>query len=161
MSRVSILFRSRWSKAVCRHVWAVSIAIVLTGLNVFPATALPQGSVVSDGQRLLRMGLPFEQKDVRFVDEQLSEAEEDIRRVRSLKSAQGHASKAVRRLERQERRILVAVPEEQQAAAVADLAALKEAIGELEQVLENDERILAKQQVDTAIERLTAFEADF
>ncbi|MEL7086009.1 MAG: peptidylprolyl isomerase, partial [Cyanobacteria bacterium J06597_1] len=161
MSRFSIRSRFPWVKTFCRHVWVVPIAIALVGLHVLPAAALPQGNVVSDGQRLLRMGLPFEQKDVRFVDEQLSEAEEDIRRVRSLKSAQGHASKAVRRLERQESRILAAVPEGQQAAAVADLAALKGAIGELEQVLEEDDRVLAKPKVDAAIERLTAFETDF
>ncbi|MGK7912982.1 MAG: peptidylprolyl isomerase [Synechococcus sp.] len=152
---------------VVRHdLWGASAyvatsAILIFGLHALPAAALPQGNVVSDGQRLLRMGLPFEQKDVRFADEQLSEAEEDIRRVRSLKSAQGHASKAKRRLERQESRILAAVPEEQQAAAMAHLVALKSSIDELEQVLEDDERDLAKARIDAAIDRLTSFEQDF
>ena len=167
MPRFSSLARSPWIQAlfrqvtIHRHAWVVSLAVVMLGLHALPAAALPQGNVVSDGQRLLRMGLPFEQNDVRFVDEKLSEAEEDIRRVRSLKSAQGHASKAKRRLERQESRILAAVPEGQQAAAVANLTALKGAIDDLDRVLEDDDRDLAKERIEAAIERLTAFENDF
>ena len=138
------------------------LAIVLVGgLSPLPAMALPQGNAITDGARLLRMGLPFDQQDVRFVDNELSEAEEDIRKLRSFKSAQGHINKANRRLGRQEARILSAVPDGQRPQAEADLAQLQAEIDALEAAIEEDDRDLAKERVEAAIDRLAVFETDF
>ena len=153
--------RSRWISNLKRY-WVLCLATVLVGgWHPLPVMALPQGSAITDGERLLRMGLPFEQGDVRYVDDELSEAKEDIKRARSIKSAQGHVNKANRRLGRQEGRILEAVPEGQRTEAEADLAQLRIAIDALEVALGDEDRDLAKERADTVIDRLTAFETDF
>lgn len=160
------LIRSRWISEIKNYIVTGLVAFTIVGVSSLggqslPAQALPQGNAISDGSRLLRMGLPFEQLDVRYVDDELSEAQEDINKVRSLKSAKGHSSKANRRLDRQEARILEAVPEGQLAEAKADLEALHQSIESLEEALDADNRDLSKEKAAAAIARLTAFEEDF
>ncbi|WP_017327528.1 peptidylprolyl isomerase [Synechococcus sp. PCC 7336] len=153
--------RSRWiSQTACRLL-VFCVAAIAFGWGGSPAAiALPQGNAITDSHQLLRMALPFEQKDVRKVDSDLSAAERDIKRIRSLASAESSVRKASRLLARQESRILAAVPEAARTKATADLAQLQQSLESLDEALGAGDRELASDRVDVALAQLETFEQD-
>ena len=126
------------------------------------ASALPQGNAVTDGREILRISLPFEQKQLREADRSISEVERDINRSRRFTTAHKNLQKGARVLERRQFVILESVPEAARAKAEADLETLKASIETLDTtLLEDGEREVASEQIETVLTNLETFEMDF
>jgi peptidylprolyl isomerase len=133
-------FWHRLRQGLVKGLALACVTLVLLGVGMSPAIALPQGNAIKDPKALLRNSLPIDNPTVRDLQGSIEDLAYQLRAVKRWGQALGDVKKADLILANKQDKLLAAIAPDQQAQATALLGQIQEKVTGLKALVEAQDK---------------------